>query len=251
MGRIAVLSDIHANREALEAVLDDARARGCERFVCLGDIVGYGADPVVCLEMLRSLPCEVVLLGNHDAVAAGLEEPESFNDLAATAILWTRRQLAPEQWDWLAGLPLLAGLSLRAEGATDVVLAHASPAAPADWPYLWGPLEAAVAADAAGAPLVLVGHTHQVAAFRIDREEGARRVTPREVRSVPGSRHVINVGSVGQPRDGDPRAAYAVLDPDAGIVTIRRVDYDIATAQRKIRDVGLPVELADRLGVGR
>ncbi len=250
MPRWAIFADIHANLEALAAVVADARDAGCTAFACLGDVVGYGADPGPCLDLVRSLPCGPAVLGNHDAVAAGLEEPTYFNDDAAAAALWTRRMLSPEQREWLAALPLTAWLPLPGGPGGDAVLAHASPADPDTWPYVWGATEAAWAAAAADAPLVLVGHTHQAEAFVVEPEGVARRIPADVVELVAGRVVVFNAGSVGQPRDGDPRAAYGVLDAAAGTIGVRRVAYDVAAAQDKIMAAGLPEALAERLAGG-
>ena len=247
MDRIAVLADVHANLEALAAVIGDARAAGCTRFVCLGDVVGYGADPAACVDLVRSLPCDPTVLGNHDAVAAGREEPTWFNPLARDAVLWTRRALSPEQRAWLADRPRTA--ELDADGFS-LLLSHGDPRDVARWGYVWGAWEARRILAGCDARVVLVGHSHRPLAVREGPDGDVRSVRPDRLDLGGADRWLLNPGSVGQPRDGDPRAAYLVLDPAAGTVAYRRVPYDVTAVQAKIRAAGLPRELAERLGEG-
>jgi diadenosine tetraphosphatase ApaH/serine/threonine PP2A family protein phosphatase len=244
--RYLILSDVHANLEALEAVL--AAERSWEQVLMLGDLVGYGADPNAVIERVRALPVARMVRGNHDKVATSLAAVDSFNPVARQAIGWTARVLTPENHAWLAALP---------EGpvAVDdqVEICHGAPH-DEDF-YVFDELDAQRAAAGVKRALCLFGHTHVACVFRF--AEGAppqARIPGHEAftvdYTVPG-RALVNCGAVGQPRDGDPRAAYGVLDTAGGTVTLARVTYDIQAAQAKILAAGLPSSLATRLGVGR
>lgn len=244
--RLAILSDIHANREAFSAVMDDMAQRGCDRLVILGDVVGYGPDPVWCLQRVRALQAEgaVVLQGNHDAAietgTAGM------NPVARAALDWTRAQLDPQARAWLAGLPLTA----EVEGIT---LAHASPAAPATWPYVLTAEDAAPAFAATPARLILVGHVHVPLLVSQDRAGLCKGFRPRPGQPqplLPSRRWLAVVGSVGQPRDGDAAAGYATLDTDRAELTFRKVPYDSLPTLEKLGDADLPRALAIRLLTG-
>jgi len=241
--RYAVLGDIHANLEALHAVLAHVDEQEVDERLCTGDLVGYGADPVACMELVREAGIKTVQ-GNHDAMAATDDPPRNFNALAEEAVLWTRRQLAPEQRDWLAGLPLTA------RPRPDLLLVHGSPSRPERWPYLELVILAREAFEAVDDRLCFVGHTHRPQAYR----RRGTKVTVVDVSDLvldPDERYLINPGSVGQPRDRDSRAAYAVYDTDDERVELHRVEYDIDAAMAKIRDAGLPGYLAMRLSTGR
>lgn len=244
MNRLALISDIHANLEALTAVVDDARSQGVDTFACLGDIVGYGADPAACLDLVRSLDPVAVILGNHDAYAARELDLVGFNPLAQNAALWTRRQLDEDRRAYLEGLPL------RAFPSPDIELVHATPGDPASWSYVRFPGEGALAMLDQTAPLCLYGHTHVPMAFRL-RAGKVDQLADGFYDLKTAERWLVNVGSVGQPRDGDRRAAWTLLDLPSQRLTLRRVEYDIAACQRKILDAGLPPRLAERLAIGR
>ncbi len=240
--RCAILSDIHANLEALRAVLDDA-ATQADALVCLGDVVGYGADPEACVDLVGER-CEAVVAGNHEHAVAGLLDLAWFNPYARAAAEWTRERLSADARAWLGGLPLTRELG-------DATLVHASPAQPAEWDYLVDAEDGYAAFPAFTTRLCFVGHSHLLGAWAQgswgrDYERAATRVAVE-----PGCRYIINVGSVGQPRDRDPRAAYAVWDSDERSVTVRRVGYDVDRARDKIVAAGLPRFLADRLADGR
>lgn len=242
--RYAILSDVHANLEALEAVLEDARRQGAEGFVCLGDFVGYGPDPNACVDRLRGL-VSVALVGNHDLAALGRLDPSRFNLFARAAVEWTRTQLSPSVRAFLEGLR-------PRETFEGLLLVHASPQNPVEEYILdWETADDNFRAEPFA--VCLFGHTHVPVRFAHD---GARTyVFPllpgSAVRLEPGLRHLVNVGSVGQPRDGDPRAAYAVLDTSAGTVELRRVVYPIEAVQAKMQARGLPRPLWERLSEGR
>lgn len=247
MSRIAVLSDIHSNLEALEAVLAEVRAEAAHVYVC-GDLVGYGADPEAVLERVSGLPLLGMVAGNHDLAAVGRFPVGWFNPLAAAAIRWTAERLTPEARETLRGLEPL-------ERARDALLVHGSVVAPAEEYLLPNDAPAAGRSfEREGFRLCFFGHTHVPTVF--ERGDGGR-VVARWVEGEPrvelreDRRYLLNPGSVGQPRDGDPRAAFLLFDTEARTVEWRRVPYDVATAQRKILAAGLPAPLADRLGEGR
>lgn len=241
--RYLVLSDIHANLAALEAVL--AAAGAVDAVWCLGDTVGYGPEPNECIERLRGLPGLVCVAGNHDWAALGRVDLSEFNRDARVAAEWTARQLTPANRAWLAELPE----RVEREGFT---LVHGSPRFPI-WEYV---LTEAVAFESLAhfATLTcLVGHSHVPVVFQ---EAGGGRgviaflLTPGETFRYRPVRSIINPGSVGQPRDGDPRASLILLDPDAGTLVYQRVPYPIEETQAHMRAAGLPPRLAARLSHG-
>ncbi len=240
----AILSDVHSNLEALQAVLEDARGQGAEEIWCLGDTVGYGANPNECLDLLSSAGA-LLIAGNHDWAAVGKLGVEWFNPDAATAALWTGRQLREPSRRLLEGLPLR-----EQRGA--FALAHGSPREPL-WEYLTSSWVARPSFDHFDTPYCLVGHTHLPAVFSYDPRLDRclmRDFPPEEPLPLGEERLIINPGSVGQPRNGDPLASYALLAEDAGWLLRRRVPYDIEAAQRKIREAGLPPRLWQRLSHG-
>lgn len=236
-----VISDIHGNLEALEAVLATFEAAGISDVVCCGDVVGYGASPNECVTLLRTREIPTVM-GNHDAAVLGSEEIESFNEMARDAVLWTREVMTEENLAWLQGLPL----TLERHGALFV---HASPMNPEEWNYILTYVDAREAFNWYPHSLCFVGHSHQP--FFITLEEGRlTHVRQEETALRSGSRLLVNVGSVGQPRDRDPRAACVVVDLEAQTVKLNRVDYDIWSAQEKIHRMGRHRGLAERLAHG-
>jgi diadenosine tetraphosphatase ApaH/serine/threonine PP2A family protein phosphatase len=239
--KVAVLSDVHANLEALEAVLADARANGAEAFWCLGDIVGYGADPDAVVESLRAISSATVA-GNHDWAACGLTSTRQFNRHAAAAADWTARTMKPANLDWLKTLPLVE----RVDGS---LLVHATPSEPAAWHYCMMVEDALDEMDSYPEELCLIGHSHVPGAFERHDDE-IRYTRAEELVLRPGRQYLVNVGSVGQPRDGDSRAAYALFDTVERRLRHVRVAYPIAAAQEKIVAAGLPQWLATRLADG-
>lgn len=239
--RFAVLSDLHANLEATEAVLSDARERDCTHFICLGDVVGYNANPHECVEIVQKMGCPVVK-GNHDEQASLTESSRGFNALAEAAINWTRSHLTNEDKAWLRELPLMRQVH-------DFTIVHATLDAPEQWGYVFNNLDAVASLAHQETTVCFFGHTHVPGAFV--RDDGVKRVKVDELPIEDAKKYFINVGSVGQPRDGDWRAAYCIYHQDKSTVEQRRVKYDLATAQRKIIQAGLPRMLADRLEVGR
>ena len=239
--RYAILSDIHGNLEALDAVLADAASRA-DAILCLGDIVGYGADPVACIERVAER-AELVIAGNHEHGVAGLLALDWFNDWARAAAEWTRGRLDLDHLSWLAGRPLVGHTD-------DATLVHASPDRPAEWEYLVSADDGYGVFAAFATRVCFVGHSHRPGAWSLGSSGRAHEPDATAIELERGRRYLINVGSVGQPRDRDPRAAYALWDVDGRRVTIRRVAYDVATARRKILAAGLPRFLAERLAIG-
>ena len=242
--KLALLADIHANLEALHAVLAALDGTDADEIWCLGDIVGYGADPGPCLELIRE-KCALTVAGNHDTTAANLAQIESYNPFAKQALRWTHDRLDTAGRDWLAGLPL------RVARAGCIVF-HGSLSRRND--YIDGEAIARLnlellRAQYADCLLALHGHTHVKS---VASEDGGFLpfTTARAVPLSPGRRYLLNPGAVGQPRDNSPLASYGLLDTEARVFEVRTVAYDIAAAQRKIRAAGLPALLADRLATG-
>lgn len=239
MSPAAIVSDVHGNIEALDAVLADLDRRGIGPVACLGDFVGYGAAPNECIDRLKPR-IEVAVAGNHDLAATGRIRLGYFNPDAAKAARWTGETLRPEHRDWLHALPM----SVAWRGAR---LVHASPAEPEEWNYVLTPNDAAIEMAASPEPICFVGHSHRAATFAIANSRVALHMEER-VAQRPDTRYLVNVGSVGQPRDGDPRACYLVWD-DEGFEHVR-VAYDVERARDRIRQAGLPRFLGDRLQWG-
>ena len=239
--RIAILSDLHANLEATDAVLADARERECTQFVCLGDVVGYNANPHDCVEIVQKLECPVVK-GNHDEQASLEESSRDFNPLAEMAINWTREQLTDADKDWLRGLPFTRQVR-------DFTIVHATLDTPERWDYVFNTLDAVPSFTYQHTTVCFFGHTHVAGAFV--RDDGVKRVKVDQLMIEPEKKYFINTGSVGQPRDGDWRAAYCIFHTDKNVVEQRRVKYEVETAMEKIIKAGLPRLLAERLKLGR
>jgi len=246
--RYLVLTDIHANLEALDAAIADARKHGYDRTLVLGDLVGYGADPNAVIERIRSLKPAAIVRGNHDKVACGLEQADGFNAVAKSAARWTMDVLIPEYREWLAALP---------EGPIDVdemvQICHGSPFD--EDAYIFDELDALRALKIASRPLCLFGHTHYPITFELSAEAfdsiGPAGAGESVLAMAPGTKYLMNPGSVGQPRDGDPRAAYAIVDTTRSCVELMRLKYPVEEAQAKVIRAGLPEVLAQRLAVGR
>ena len=237
----AVVSDIHGNLEALEAVLADLDQHRPASIACLGDFVGYGASPNECIERLRPR-IEVAVAGNHDLAACGRLKLGYFNSEAASAARWTDQNLTSENRAYLQGLPFSARWRHS-------LLVHASPSQPDEWHYVLSPLEAEAEMSSFSETLCLIGHSHFPGTF--DRDSSRVRYTrAADVRMERGHRYLVNVGSIGQPRDGDPRAAYLLYDDRERTLRHVRLEYDVDGAMRRIRDAGLPQFLAERLRWG-
>lgn len=238
--KLAILSDLHGNLEALEAVLADVADQRVDGVACLGDFVGYGASPNECIERIRP-HLEAAVLGNHDAAALGKIKLGGFNSEAATAARWTSDQLSPASRAWLDALPLSVTWH-------DLRLVHASPADPGDWNYVLSISDAEIEFGAFPEAMCFVGHSHVPGVFTHDGGVTYTRLANVSLRS--GCRYLVNAGSVGQPRDGDARAAYVLLDLERERLEHRRVDYDIARAAGRIAAAGLPHFLSERLRWG-
>jgi diadenosine tetraphosphatase ApaH/serine/threonine PP2A family protein phosphatase len=237
----AIVSDIHGNLEALEAVLADIARHKPASMVCLGDFVGYGASPNECIDRLRPM-IEHAVIGNHDLAAIGKLRLTYFNSNAAAAALWTETTLTEANRAYLAALPY----SVRWR---DTLLVHASPAEPENWHYVLSPVEARAEMDAYQEAVCFIGHSHYPGVF--DRyEERVRYTRTPEIRIEKGHRYLVNVASVGQPRDGDPRAGYLLYDDLDRVLRHVRLEYDLAGAMKRIIDAGLPRFLAERLQWG-
>ena len=224
--RFAILSDLHANLEATQAVLADAHERDCTHYICLGDVVGYNANPHECVEIVQKLECPVVK-GNHDEQASLSLSTSDFNEL-------------DKQW--------LRDLRLSRQ-VRDFTIVHATLDTPEQWGYVFNTLDAAASFTYQHTTVCFFGHTHVAGAFV--RDDGVKRVKVDQLMIEPTKKYFINTGSVGQPRDGDWRAAYCIYHVDKNVVEQRRVKYDLATAQEKIIKAGLPRLLAERLKLGR
>jgi diadenosine tetraphosphatase ApaH/serine/threonine PP2A family protein phosphatase len=240
--RYAIISDIHSNLEALEAVRTEIAGLGADKVLCLGDIVGYGASPAECIAVVRQL-ADIAIAGNHDFGVAGLTDIRYFNSYARRAVLWTAGVLKQAEVDYLRDLPLafIEGDLFRA--------VHATPSEPSRWEYIFGTNDAANEFGSFPERLCFVGHTHQPVTFEADERGAVARLDGRAV-LAEGRRYLINVGSVGQPRDGDPRACLCLYDSDAQTAEVLRVAYDVEAAKRRILQTTLPPVLADRLSFG-
>ena len=242
--RVAVVSDIHGNRQALEAVLDAVEEVRADELWCLGDIVGYGADPDACVALIRRY-ATVSLAGNHDLSVRGDLPLDEFSRGAELAARWTREQISPESLDYLAGLE-----PQKLDEA--VGLYHASPRDPV-WEYVLSPLQAELCIDVLRHRVACIGHSHIALSFT----RGAGAPATGETRAadtfldIATGEWLLNPGSVGQPRDGDPRAAWLLLDTDCWTVAYHRTDYDVAGAAAAIRQARLPDSLAERLPHGQ
>ena len=245
--RYLVLTDIHANLEALVACIAGAKARGYDEALVLGDLVGYGPDPNATVECVRELEPAAIVRGNHDKVACGLEHAESFNVVARRAAQWTMDALTAEHREWLSALP--SGPTI-VNGTIEIC--HGSPFD--EDAYIFDELDAVRGLKTSHRPLCLFGHTHYPVAYELaDTVVDVLAVNGSETSIAlrNGSKYLVNPGSVGQPRDGNPRSAYAIVDTALRRIELVRVDYSFEDTQVKILQAGLPEVLAQRLAVGR
>jgi diadenosine tetraphosphatase ApaH/serine/threonine PP2A family protein phosphatase len=246
--RYLVISDIHANLEAFETVMAAAKDLNYEKVLMLGDLVGYGADPNAICDRIRDLKPDALIRGNHDKVGSGVESPEGFNAVARNAIRWTYDTLSKENREWLAGLP--AGPLVVDD---TIEICHGTPFD--EDAYVFDDLDALRALHAARRPLCLFGHTHVQVGHVLSQDQfglaTASDHRPLSIPLEPDHRYLINPGSVGQPRDGDPRAGFGIVDTKLKEMTIYRIEYPIAKAQARIVEAGLPDVLAQRLALGR
>jgi len=245
--RYLILTDIHANLEALETCLKDARARGYDETLVLGDIVGYGPDPNAVIEVIRRLKPKAIVRGNHDKVALGMNQAEGFHAAARAAAHWMLESLTEQNREWLVALPM---------GPTiidgEIEICHGAPFD--EDAYIFDELDARHAFEASTAPVCFYGHTHFAVVFRLIKDL-LEVVSPANGETAlaidPQARYLVNPGSVGQPRDGDARAAYAIYDTDTKQLNLIRLAYPLETTQDKMLKVGLPDPLARRLALGR
>lgn len=239
---IAIFGDIHANIDALDVVLDDCRREGVTDYLCTGDVVGYNAVPGECLRKIRDLGCPVVK-GNHDHYVSSDQDLSDFHPNAAAVVAWTRQQLSDDEMQWLRDMPF----EYSSKG---ISLVHATWDNPQGFGYVFDHLQAEANFIKQKTPLCFHGHTHCPMIYE-KQIGGVYRIEAQEMKLPIGRKYFINVGSVGQPRDGDPRCAYALYDTAARTVRFRRLEYDIEAAQRRIREAGLPERLAERLALGQ
>ncbi len=239
--KFAIIADIHANLEAFQVVLADIKEQKCTHYACVGDVVGYGANPKECLKIVRDMgmPC---VKGNHDEYCSMDEQLDGFNAHAAEAVNWTRQQLNDDERQWLKDLKYFRLV-------TSFSMVHATLDGPQRWGYVFDKLAAAASFTYQNTPVCFFGHTHVPVAFI--RDTMVRGGTYSKFKVDPSKKYFVNVGSVGQPRDNNPKAAYVVYYVDEGVIELRRLEYDIAAAQKKILDAGLPPRLAERLAYGR
>jgi diadenosine tetraphosphatase ApaH/serine/threonine PP2A family protein phosphatase len=245
--RYLVLTDIHANLEAFDVCLADAKTRGYDKALVLGDLVGYGPDPNVVIERVQALSPAAIVRGNHDKVACGLEQAEGFNTVAKSAAHWTYDTLTAPNREWLAALP---------EGPHDVdeiiQICHGAPFD--EDAYIFDELDAVRALKVSTRPLCLFGHTHYPVTFELSSDSfdmmGPSTAGEMQLQMRNGSKYLVNPGSIGQPRDGDPRAGYLLWDDEAWTFEHVRLEYDVDRAVERILDAALPAYLAERLRWG-
>jgi len=239
--KFAIIADIHSNLEALQVVLEDIKAQKCTHVACLGDVVGYNANPKECLDLIRSrnIPC---VKGNHDEYCSSDDSLDGFNPAAAEAVKWTRKQLSEDDKQWLHELKY-------SRIVINFTLVHATLDVPQRWGYVFDKLAAAASFTYQNTAICFFGHTHVPVAFI--RDSVVRGGTYSKFKVEPGKKYFVNGGAIGQPRDNNPKAAYVVYDADEATIELRRLDYDIPGAQKKILDAGLPPRLAERLAYGR
>jgi len=239
--RYAIIADVHGNLDAFEAVAKDIRREEVDGTACLGDLIGYGAEPEGCIKLAKSI-ADVIVIGNHDAAVTGRLSLQWFNDFAREALVWTSGVVSSADLKFLSELPLVE----KREGCE---LVHASLYKPESFPYMLTELDAKQCFELMSERVCFAAHTH-VPAIYVEDEERIGAVDDFEVKFEDGCRYIVNVGSVGQPRDRDSRSAYALYDSEGGTVEIRRVSYDVGAAAEKILKAELPALLAERLFEG-
>jgi len=238
--KYAIIADIHGNLDAFQVVLEDIKNQKATHVVCLGDVVGYNAQPKECLDIVRAMniPC---VKGNHDEYCSTENHLDGFNPHAAEAVHWTREQLSEDDKKWLRELKY-------SRMAANFTMVHATLDAPERWGYVFDKLAAAASFPYQNTQMCFFGHTHVPVAFM--RDTVVRGGTYSKFKVDASKKYFINVGAVGQPRDNNPKSAYVIYDMDAQTIELRRLEYDIASAQKKILDAGLPELLALRLDAG-
>jgi diadenosine tetraphosphatase ApaH/serine/threonine PP2A family protein phosphatase len=241
--KTAFISDVHGNIEAFTAVCESIKNAHVDRVIFLGDIVGYGANPNECIEQLQTFT-QFAVAGNHDWAAAGKQTTDSFNIEAGDAIGWTCAQLTTENKLFLMSLPLILEMD-------ELLCVHATPYIPDMWRYVFNPLDAEFVFDTCTQRVCCIAHTHRPAIFVKFENKMVVSELPAGVSLHSSCRYIINCGSVGQPRDGDPRACYGIYDTSSNRYDLVRVQYDVAAAQKKIRSAGLPDFFSHRIFIGR
>lgn len=240
--RYAVFSDVHSNLEAFESVLESLKKSNIDRYLFIGDIVGYGADPKECIAVLRRLNPSIVA-GNHDRAAVGLMETDYFNEAARSAVVWTKDHICESDRLFLNGMELI-------QETKDFCLVHGTLQHPEGFDYMLDEYRAQKTFSLLKQKICFVGHSHSPGVF-IEEGEKIYYREPETLSLEDGKRYIVNDGSVGQPRDNDPRACFCIYDDDSGGIEFMRAAYDVALAQKKIIKAGLPRSLADRLSFGR
>jgi diadenosine tetraphosphatase ApaH/serine/threonine PP2A family protein phosphatase len=243
--RYGILSDVHGNLEALKVVLERLHDLGVDRLIFLGDAVGYGASPNEVCDLLRA-EVDLAVVGNHDAAVCGRMSYEEYYEAARSALDWCARRLTPENREWLLGLPYRVD-------EKHVCFCHGAPFEPEAFEYVFNPADLIIRGEALAdlAPVTFVGHSHLTLSFRLElaAKLGSPMIAP-VIECDPGARYIITVGSVGQPRDRDPRACCGIFDTDSKVFSYHRFEYDVHGARQKIIDSGLPSVFGDRLLVG-
>lgn len=240
--RYGIFADVHSNSEAFQAVLDSLKRENIDTYICIGDIVGYGAEPSRCIELTRKLT-DKIIAGNHDLAACGIFTTSYFNEYAKEAISWTKNILSAEDKDRLKALRLIYE-------DKNITAVHGSLNEPEKFHYIISTSQAQATFELMKTPLCFIGHSHQPLVCAKTRK-GVSFLPEEKLTVEKSAPYIVNVGSVGQPRDGDPRASYAVFDTKTSVVEIKRVSYDVEKAAEKILAAGLPPILAARLGEGR
>ncbi|OGX17098.1 MAG: hypothetical protein A3K83_01945 [Omnitrophica WOR_2 bacterium RBG_13_44_8b] len=241
--RYAIFADVHSNLEALDVVINASKHESIDKYLCAGDIVGYGANPNECIEKVKTIAM-IALAGNHDWAAVNLFSTDYFNPAAKEAVFWTKKNLAEKNRSFLGSLKLV----YKDE---DLTLVHGTLDNPQDFNYMVDGYSAQETLKLMETKICFVGHTHVAGIFMRDRYGGLHYGKEAAVDIKPGNKYVVNVGSVGQPRDGIPKAAYCVYDTEKKSIQLKRADYDLKLARKKIMAAGLPQFLADRLIMGR
>lgn len=240
--RIALISDVHGNLEALENVLRDIEKQGAEKIHFLGDAVGYGCNPDECVKLIDK-HCDIKLLGNHDYAAMGLESTEHFNQLAQASMDWTQTRIKDKTIRTLADFEMEASF-------LDYFLVHSSPSEPDKWHYVLNLDQATHHFESFSQSICFIGHSHSPTCFEMAASGTVRQHSKPVIKCKKEKRYIINIGSVGQPRDNDPRGCYVIIDTDTDTATYRRVEYNIEKTQEKMRKARLPNFLIDRLAAG-
>jgi diadenosine tetraphosphatase ApaH/serine/threonine PP2A family protein phosphatase len=240
--RYAVFSDVHSNLEAFLACLDFLKNAKIDKYLFLGDIVGYGADPCECITQLRKLN-PLIVAGNHDWGAVGMTDIDCLNETARAAVIWTKENIIEADRVFLSGLKLV-------EESESFCIVHGTLSHPEEFDYMVDGYKAAETFYLLRQKICFVGHSHRPGVFIDDGEKVVYKV-PEKIGIKEGSRYIVNDGSVGQPRDNDPRACFCIYDEEASSIEFQRVNYDVASAQKKIIEASLPESLACRLAVGR